>query len=120
MMLATPSHSDLDSLRESEKPTPLEDPENFCKVFWNNTPALYDYSKQVVGFTREYMDLVFQHTTYLQPYCAFISQLKKNFHGLFKKYSGESYKDIEMLVGKVKSYSEMVTIIAKNRINYCQ
>jgi hypothetical protein len=114
MMRTQPSFSELDSLRDSEKPTPLEDPENFCKVFWNNTPALHDYSKQVVGFTREFMDLVFQHTTYLQPYCAFMSQLKKNFQSLFKKYSGESYKDIEMLVGKVKSYSEIVTIIPKS------
>ena len=120
MMFATPSISDVDSLRGSEKPTPLEDPVNFCKVFWNNTPALYDYSKQVVGFTREYMDLVFQHTTYLLPYCSYMGKLKKDFQGLFKKYSGESFKDIQMLVGKVKSYSEMVNIIAKNRINYCQ
>lgn len=73
MMRTQPSFSELDSLRDSEKPTPLEDPENFCKVFWNNTPALQDYSKQVVGFTREYMDIVLEHSTFLQYYCNTIS-----------------------------------------------
>ena len=102
------STPDSDNNPPYDNTSPLEDPENFCKIFWNNTSDLYDYSKKVVGFTREYMDLVYMQIRYLETYCENLRGLKQRFTNLFGKYSGKSHNNINMLVTKVKNYSEMV------------